>query len=805
MVRIENQGGGFRELAKRILSWVVYTRRVLSTSELRHAVAVRPGKSELDEKFIPSLEIIGSICAGLVTIDVQSDVVRLVHYTTQEYFEEIDETWLPNADAHIATTCITYLSFDIFGNGACLSDAEFEDRLRLHPFYDYAASNWGHHARESSTLSLELLAFLVDDNSKLAASGQALMIKKDTGENYSQNFPSQMTALHFAAYFGIAAVVYSLIRQVQDLNLEDSDDRTPLSHAAMNGHLDAVRLLIEADLETKHARTAMSLAALNGHEAIVRLLLEKGVDFDWESDSYRPLNTAAARGHQAIVRLLLDRGASICDKGDDRLGKNTALNLAVCAERTDVVKLLLERGTSTEAKGDGNQPIWKPLGWDNRRFSEWGLLKAVCDLTVLHIAVYCGHEAIARLLLENGADINAKNEYDWTALHWAASSDSDENKEIIALLLETGINLDEKAYDGMTALQMAARNGKLMVARLLVEARADINAQDDKGSTAMHHAILSENGTEAVLRLLLEKGADLGVKDDFGRTALHTAAYLGREAAAWLLLDNNADPTAETLGGNTALHLAAFYGHTTIAQMLLDGGADIHARAADGKTVLHSAVARGLANEAVVKLLLGKGVEVDLGDNLGRTPLSCAAEGGHERIVQLLLTNGKLDCNSGDHYGATPLSLAARLGHSAVVELLLAQEGVDFDCTDKLGRNALAWAAMKDQTNVVQLLVNKYKERGMSEPSLDTTIRSEPYFDSGRGCDVCLFGISGGQTYYNCTICNSGNFDICKGCFACGMRCLINSHDLDELEAVIGTPRSSIGSDSEDGGGMLWW
>ena len=88
MIRIESQGEGFRELAKKVLSWAVCARRILSTAELQHAVAVEPGKSELNRKFIPNIEIIGSICAGLVTIDTQSDVVRLVHYTTQEYLEQ---------------------------------------------------------------------------------------------------------------------------------------------------------------------------------------------------------------------------------------------------------------------------------------------------------------------------------------------------------------------------------------------------------------------------------------------------------------------------------------------------------------------------------------------------------------------------------------------------------------------------------------------------------------------------------------------------------------------------------------------
>jgi hypothetical protein len=119
MIRIESQGGGFRELAKKGLFWAIHAKRTLSTAEVQHAVAVEPGKPGLNGKFIPNIEIIGSICAGLVTIDTQSDVVRLVHYTTQEYFEQTQKDWFPNAETDITITCVTYLSFRTFESGFC--------------------------------------------------------------------------------------------------------------------------------------------------------------------------------------------------------------------------------------------------------------------------------------------------------------------------------------------------------------------------------------------------------------------------------------------------------------------------------------------------------------------------------------------------------------------------------------------------------------------------------------------------------------------------------------------------------------
>jgi hypothetical protein len=160
MIRIESQEGGSRELAKKVLSWVIHAKRVLSTAELQHAVAVEPGKPKLNGDFIPKIEIIGSICAGLVTIDTQSDVVRLVHNTTQEYFKRTQKDWFRNAESEIATICITYLSFSAFESGFCQTDSEFEERLQSNPLYDYAAHNWGYHARAASTDMEQLILHL---------------------------------------------------------------------------------------------------------------------------------------------------------------------------------------------------------------------------------------------------------------------------------------------------------------------------------------------------------------------------------------------------------------------------------------------------------------------------------------------------------------------------------------------------------------------------------------------------------------------------------------------------------------------
>jgi hypothetical protein len=101
MERIDGQKPGFRLLAKKVLSWITFAKRSLTTSELQHALAVKPGDSELDKENLRYIEDMVSVCAGLVTVDEESKIIRLVHYTTQEYFERTQRDWFPDAQTDL--------------------------------------------------------------------------------------------------------------------------------------------------------------------------------------------------------------------------------------------------------------------------------------------------------------------------------------------------------------------------------------------------------------------------------------------------------------------------------------------------------------------------------------------------------------------------------------------------------------------------------------------------------------------------------------------------------------------------------
>lgn len=383
MERIEGQARNSRDIAKQALSWITCAKRLLTTSELQHALSVELATSELDEDNIPEIEDIVSVCAGLIIIDKESDIIRLVHYTTEEYFERTWSTWFPDAQTDIAKACVTYLSFDTFETGFSPTDKDFEVRLQSNILYNYAAQNWGHHARVSSIEGETLILGLLESKTKVSACSQAMMVS-ESYPDYSQEVPRNITGVHLAAYFGLRRSVTALLNRQDDADLESKGDdgRTPLSWAAENGHEAVVKLLLDKDANLESidgsGRTPLLWAAENGHEEVVKLLLDKDANLESVDDDGRtPLLWAAYHGYEAVVKLLLDKGANLEPK-DDMYGL-TPLSWAARKGHEAVVKLLLDKDADVESMD--NRHSRTPLSW----------------------ATENGHEAVVNLLLKHAA------------------------------------------------------------------------------------------------------------------------------------------------------------------------------------------------------------------------------------------------------------------------------------------------------------------------------------------------------------------------------------------------------------------
>src|ERR1700722_7061836 len=176
-------------------------------------------------------------------------------YTAQEYFERNGESQFPNAQAGIAMTCLTYLSFDVFGSDPC-TDNDF--LLRDNPFHDYAATHWGDHARGQEETVKSLALGLLQDSSKAACAGDVLASWWDPPADYS--------GMHVSSFFGLAKITDYQLKNGAIADSKSSKGKSPLSIAAENGHESVVKLLLtrdDVDLNSKDC------------EAVVKLLLAR--------------------------------------------------------------------------------------------------------------------------------------------------------------------------------------------------------------------------------------------------------------------------------------------------------------------------------------------------------------------------------------------------------------------------------------------------------------------------------------------------------------------------------------------------
>ncbi len=175
------------------------------------------------------------------------------------------------------------------------------------------------------------------------------------------------------------------------------------------------------------------------------------------------------------------------------------------------------------------------------------------------------------------------------------------------------------------------------------------------------------DGKIAVAERHLDKGADVNAQNERGSTGLLSAAESGESDMVKLLLDRGADPDVENQKGETALMRAASRGRIDIVRLLLERGADVNARPDNDQTALVCATEGG--HTETVRLLLYEGADVDVETEYGNTPLMIAASLGHTDIVKMLLEKGA-DPNIRPAYGWTPLSRAQERGYTEIIELL---------------------------------------------------------------------------------------------------------------------------------------
>lgn len=264
------------------------------------------------------------------------------------------------------------------------------------------------------------------------------------------------------------------------------------------------------------------------------------------------------------------------------------------------------------------------------------------DTTVLMYAAAYGSLETLTMLLDSGANVNARNAFDSTALHWAAA-----DARRASLLIARGANVNARTKLGRTPLMIAAAcDGCSGIAKLMLSKGADAQAADNNGITALDLA--ARTGDTESLRLLLARGAQADSHNSSGMTALMGAAMNCNLPAIELLLAKGAGvQSANRFGGKvkfgdlqltklTALHFAAPYCSAGIIRALLDRGAAVNAADVRGMTPLMLAVASETQDAEVVRTLLQRGADVRGRSSAGETALDWANKFGNPEVLALL-------------------------------------------------------------------------------------------------------------------------------------------------------------------------
>ncbi len=247
----------------------------------------------------------------------------------------------------------------------------------------------------------------------------------------------------------------------------------------------------------------------------------------------------------------------------------------------------------------------------------------------------------------------------------------------VSLFLRAGMRPDAGSPDAPSALEQALDEGHPDVARVLIEAGANV----ERSLRAV-----ARDGDEQLFNLLLSKKPDQQAL----AAALYEAAGTGHINLVKELLDRGIGPN-DRWGGNLPLESAAYAGRTEVVKLLLARGADVNAvdkgSGGEGETALHYAARSGATD--VVGLLLSAGASVNVQDKEGTTPLMDGV--AHRQITMMLLEN-KANVNLRDEAGRTALMLAAGQHLTSIIKLIV-DKGADINAQDKRGWTPLMFTS----------------------------------------------------------------------------------------------------------------
>lgn len=429
-------------------------------------------------------------------------------------------------------------------------------------------------------------------------------------------------------------------------------------------------------------------------------LVAGGAEIDVKnSNGDTPLHLAGCGGAERVAKILIDAGAdpnALNDFGE------TPLICAVGAGSVKITKILLDAGTDPSTRTNTGVTA----------------LDAICDKECTEGAL----EKITDLLNnkpqkkkqkpEEGTPPSERSQeqLDKDLISLAEQPADPSTQATVAELLAAGANPDACCTPvGGTVLHASTEHDNEIVAAAVIEAGADVNAEDRLSDTPLH--IVSVFNSMKVAELLIANGANLSALDDIGETPLHHAAEFGKPEIAKLMLDAGADTSIKSFEGETAEELICGVPcppdiETALKQLFFEAKSAPSPRKKELEKELVSLAGKPISSstEADLEDLLSEGASPDSCCNkFGGTALhETAANDNH--VAALVLTEAGADVNRNDRLGDTPLHFAAITNAVGVARVLL-DAGADVNATDSLGETPLHRASALGNVAIAEVLL----------------------------------------------------------------------------------------------------
>ncbi|KAF3920681.1 Ankyrin-3 [Orbilia brochopaga] len=355
------------------------------------------------------------------------------------------------------------------------------------------------------------------------------------------------------------------------------------------------------------------ISAAKGHRAPVVTFLDWGADINALNTTCnrRALHAACESGHEDVVRILLQRGASVTVKDED--GK-TPLHLTAADGGEGIVRMLMQSGADLYAMDEeGDLPLHLAAEYGcSNTVTLFLRAKMKVDIpgagkrSALMRTVANGHKRTARCLLDEGANVNLRDEQGWTALHCAVRNGND---TLTRMLLEEGANIHELTAGQQNAICLAVQYDLKALVRYLIENGAAIDGYGPNGMAPIHIAAMA--GEEKILSILLELGASV-----------------------------NSYTKGSAINSQTALMVAIIQQHEGIVRILLNHpGIDLEKEDRNRSTALHYAVQKG--NIFIVKMLLEKNPRLDDMNIDGKAPIDFAKDRDIKDLLKAAAKNAR--------------------------------------------------------------------------------------------------------------------------------------------------------------------